>query len=219
MKARLNPFMNAPKQNLRQNLKAIFPIFMAGFIFTLAALSITTLTPATAKAHDTGSEHGGKGHHFEPQNNPPPTEPGQDFSGDQSIDLKNGIDWNRGTYGVPNPDTESWAKTSTWAVGLAERAYPYEAKTHFIDTLNERIEFYENAVINWKRKSSITKPEVVAYADKAVQDVSPRVDAARKAWSAAKASGKSSWDKAQEEAKRAFLDLQNFYYNLHRNVR
>lgn len=196
--------------------------------FTLKAIAAATIlmtlstTVFVAHAHDEhGAEggHEGGGHHFVPKANPAPTEPSKAYSGHQPIDMKHGIPWNNGTYGAPNQETEAWSKNSTWAVSLAERPYPYSDKEHFITTLNERIQHFEHAVWNWARKSEKTKPEVVEYAQKATAEITPRIEAARKAWKAAKSAGKSDWEKAQDEAKRSFLELQSYYYSLHRNVR
>jgi hypothetical protein len=190
--------------------------------FGFAATVLTLSFSQAASAHDEhGSEggHGAGGHHFVPKANPAPTEPAKTYSGNQAIDLKHGITFNQGTYGVPNPEIEAWAKNSTWAVGLAERPYPYSDKAKFLATLNQRIQHFEHAVWNWGRKSEKTKPEVVEYAQKATAEITPKIESARKAWKAAKSSGESNWEKSQDEAKRAFLELQSFYYSLHRNVR
>ena len=193
--------------------------------FTLKALvaaAISMTLSTTASAHDEhGAEggHGGGGHHFVPKANPAPTEPSKTYSGHQAIDVGHGVFFNHGTYGATNPEIEAWAKNSTWAVGLAERPYAYSDKEHFITTLNERIQHFEHAVWNWGRKTEKTKPEVLEYAQKATAEITPRIESARKAWKNAKSAGKSDWEKAQDEAKRSFLELQSYYYSLHRNVR
>lgn len=190
-------------------------------VATAIALTISLSTAVTFAHDEHGAEggHEGGGHHFVPKANPAPTEPSKTYSGHQPIDVNHGITFNRGTYGAPNPEIEAWAKNSTWAVGLSERPYPYADKVHFITTLNERIQHFEHAVWNWGRKTEKTKPEVVEYAEKATAEITPRIEAARKAWKAAKSAGKSDWEKAQDEAKRSFLELQSYYYSLHRNVR
>jgi len=103
-------------------------------------------------------------------------------------------------------------------VSLSELGYPYENKDRFIATLDERLVFFEQAIWNWARVSDITKPEVKEYAAKATADITPRLERARSAWSKAKSAGRSDWDKASDDAKHAFLDVQSFYYGLHKNV-
>jgi hypothetical protein len=199
--------------------------------FKISTVKLGTVTIAAsallicafqASAHDEHSPDGGHeagGHHFVPKTQPPPTDPSPVYSGHQPINLKNGITFNRGTFGAPNPEIEGWAKNSTWAVGLAERPYPFTAKAKFISTLNDRIIHFEHAVWNWGQKTEKTKPEVVEYAQKATAEIAPKIEAARKAWKVAKSAGQADWEKSQDEAKRAFLELQNHYYSLHRNVR
>lgn len=169
-------------------------------------------------ATDSHSSHG-SGHHFKPKAKPAPTTPAGVYSGDQPIELSHGVSFSNGTYGNSNPEHEAWAKNSTWAVGLAERPYPYDDKAKFVATLTERIRHFQHAVWNWENNLDKKKPEVVEYAKKAAADMNPRIENAWKAVKTAKSANKSEWERAQDEAKRAFLDLQGSYYSLHRNVR
>lgn len=185
-------------------------------------LNLSLIVSAPVLAHEDHKqdhkEEGGKGHHFEPNNEAPKLEPAGRFAGTTAIDLKNGRGFNNGTYGVDNPEVKKYALAPTWAVSLSDLGYPYENKDRFVSTLDERIAFFEQAVWNWARVSDITKPEVKEYAAKSTADISPRIERARSAWSKAKSAGRADWDKASEEAKHAFLDLQSFYYSLHKNV-
>lgn len=192
-------------------------------LLALASLGlfVATFSPL-AFAHEEGGkkeEHGGKGHHYEPEAPSLSKTPANVYSGRTPIDRKNGIGFNQGTVGLPNEDYEKWASTKTWAVGLSERSYPYELKESFVITLDERLMFYEAAVNNWGRTSDITKPEAKEYASKAIADIEPRLSRARSAWSKAKSAGKADWERSQEDAKLAFVELQSFYYGLHKNVR
>lgn len=172
-------------------------------------------------AHDDhdGAAHEQGGHHFVPKPKAPLTAPAAHYTGSTPLDRKNGIFFNEGTYGVPNAAHEEWAKGSTWAVGLAERSYDFDQKDRFIQTLDERIHHFEIAVWNYGRVTDISKPEGKAHAEKAAAELNPRIEKARDAWSKAKSAGRGEWENTQTEAKRAFLDLQSFYYGMHKNVR
>ncbi len=192
---------------------------MAVLMFA-AVTAVATALPA-AYAHD--GDHGeeaAKGHHFVPKTRSAPTSPAPRFSGNTPIEESNGIVMNSGTFGLPNKDIEDWAASSTWAVSLAERPYSYTQKARFIKTLDERINHYEVAVWNYGRVTdSVSKPEGKAHAEKAVADLNPRIEKARDAWAKAKSSGPGVWESAQNEAKRAFVELQSYNYGMHKNVR
>ena len=185
---------------------------------SLITLSLSLVVSAPLFAHEDHKEESGKGHHFEPKSEAPKLAPAERFAGPTAIDLKNGFGFNNGTYGVDNPEITKYATGSTWAVSLSELGYPYENKDRFIATLDERLVFFEQALWNWARVSDATKPEVKEYAAKATTDITPRLERARSAWSKAKSAGRADWDKASDEAKHAFLDVQSFYYGLHKNV-
>lgn len=185
----------------------------------LAAITTTMLIASPAFAHDDAAEHGDNGgHHFVPKARAPLTNPAANYSGKTPVDRGNGNFFNVGTYGAPNPDYEQWAQSPTWAVSLSERPYSYDQKDRFIETLDERIKHFEIAVWNYSKVTDLSKPEGKAHAEKAAADLNPRIEKARDAWSKAKSSGRSDWENAQVEAKRAFLDLQAFYYGMHKNV-
>lgn len=203
--------MKFSKSALHQSLQSL-----SAFAFAMALIAT-----APALAHDEhGSEHGegGGGHHFVPKQRPPTTAPSAHFSGGTAIDRTNGNFFNIGTYGAENPDNQQWAKSSTWAVSLAERPYAFDQKDRFIATLDERISHFETAVWNYSKVTDISKPEGKAHAEKATADLKPRIEKAREAWSKAKSSGRGEWEQTQNDAKRAFLELQSFYYGMHKNV-
>ncbi len=182
---------------------------------TLAFSVVASASGGQTKGH--GKDEGA-GHHFEPTNEIPKLDPAERFSGATAIDLKNGMGFNNGTYGKPNPEVQKFASSPTWAVSLSELGYPFENKDRMVTTLDERLAFFEQALWNWARVSDITKPEVKEYAAKATADLAPRLERARSAWSKAKSAGRADWERASDEAKHAFLDVQSFYYSLHRNV-
>ncbi len=186
----------------------------------IATVTFAVAQPA-AMAHDGAhGEEAANGHHFVPKTRKAPTTPATRFSGNTPIDESNGIVMNSGTYGLPNKENEAWAESSTWAVSLAERPYSYHQKARFIKTLDERINHYEAAVWNYGRVTdSVSKPEGKAHAEKAVADLNPRIEKARSAWAKAKSSGPNQWESAQNDAKRAFVELQSFNYGMHKNVR
>lgn len=171
-------------------------------------------------AHDNHEAEETSGHHFVPKPRVPNTAPSAVYSGKTPIDLTNGIFFNSGTYGARNPDYEAWASGSTWAVSLSERPYNFEQKETFIATLDERIRFYEASVANYGRVTeTVSTPEGKAHADKAAADLGPKISKARDSWSKAKSSNQGDWTTAQNEAKRSFIELQSFYYGMHKNVR
>lgn len=186
-----------------------------GLVFTMV-----TVVSEKSFSHDEHADEGSHaGGHFTPKKSLPTTNSSDTYSGASPIDMTNGLGFNHGTFGQPNAEYEKWAQSSTWAVSLAERPYSFEQKERFVKSLNERITHFEHAIWNWARVTDKTKPEVKAYAEKATADITPRLERARQAWKSAKSSGKGDWEKNQDEAKRAFLELQSFYSSLHKNVR
>ena len=167
------------------------------------------------KAH---AEHGGK-IHFKPKPRPATTQPSRLHSGNTPIDLSHGTLWNNGTYGQPNPEIAIKGQNSTWAVSLSEVDYTYEQKARFVGSLGERLDFYDVAMREWGQTSEITKPEAAEYSKKAVAELGPRLEKAREAWKTAKGANSKSWTEASGNAKRAFVELQSAYYQLHKNVR
>lgn len=189
-------------------------------LIAVAAFATTMMIAESSISYDGhGATDSHAGGHFTPKKDAPLTNRSNAYSGSSPIDMTNGLGFNNGTFGQPNSEYEKWAQSSTWAVSLAERPYSFDQKDRFIKTLDERIVHFEHAVWNWARVTEITKPEVKEYAEKATADIKPRMERARQAWRTAKSSGKSDWERNQDEAKRAFQELQSFYASLHKNVR
>ncbi len=193
---------------------------IASSIVTSLSLAATLMFSLNSFSHD---EHGDaeahSGGHFSPKPAAALTNPAKAYSGGTPIDMSHGLGFNNGTFGQTNDEYAKWGQSSTWAVSLAERPYSFEQKDRFIQTLDERIMHYEHAVWNWARVSATTKPEVKVYAETATTEIKPRIERARQMWKAAKSSGQGDWEKNQDEAKRAFLELQSYYTSLHKNVR
>lgn len=158
------------------------------------------------------------GGHYVPKAKPAPSAPSAVYSGGSPIDLTNGGFFNNGTFGLPDSGHEKWAQSPTWAVSLSDLAYGYDQKEQFIATLSERIQHFEHAVWNYSQVTAISKPEGVAHAEKTTAELTPKIERARDTWSKAKSSGRSDWEASSNEAKKAFLDLQSFYYGIHKNV-
>lgn len=184
----------------------------------LAAVLVLSVQTAAAGEHKDAGHGGGHQAHFEPKTAPGPTQPTHHFSGSTAINRDHGLAFNSGVYGVPNEEIKKWGESPTWAVSLADQKYAFEQQERFVKTLDERIAFFEAAVVNWGRVNG-PWPEAKEHAAKATADIGPRIDRARDTWSKAKSAGRGDWDKAQEDAKVAFIDLQSYYYSLHRNVR
>jgi hypothetical protein len=194
-------------------VKFITTFVLIAFAFTGNAFAHDEHKADEHKAEDTG------GHHFVPKTRTAPTAPAPLYSGQTPIDHSNGIVLNKGTYGQRNAAIESVAAGPTWAVSLADINYGYDQKDRFVNTLDERIRHFELAVWNYgKVTDTVSKPEGKAHAEKAAADLNPRIERARDAWSKVKSAGEKDWESAQGNAKRAFIELQSFYYSMHKNV-
>ncbi|CAN5641491.1 hypothetical protein BH10BDE1_BH10BDE1_11500 [soil metagenome] len=190
-------------------------IFIAAFMGALFLI----VTPNTSTAHEGhGAQRAESAHDWEPKPRPPLTAPSQNYSGKTPIDRGNGNFFSVGTYGAPNPDYEAWATSPTWAVSLAQRPYSFEQKDRFIESLDDRIKLFEAASWNYGQVSEISRPEGQAHAKQAAADLAPKIEKARDAWKKAKSANKDEWENAQNVAKRSFLELQSFYYSMHKNV-
>lgn len=141
------------------------------------------------------------------------------FSGSAPIDLQNGIPFNNGTFGLPNPEIEKWASAPMIVPGVADLPYPYHWKKHFIRGLEDNIHFAEVAIQNWKNVTDDTKPEAKEYSEKAIAALEPQLKRLKEATRAAKSASKGDWDKAQADARQALIDMRLTYSSLHHNIR
>jgi hypothetical protein len=154
-----------------------------------------------------------------PKTAPIKLEPSKTYNGASPIDLNNGLIGDNGTFGLPNADYESWSTEPASAVNLSSKPYPFEAKPRFVLALEDRLAFYDAAMWGWANTPKDQKPEVIEYAKQASESFKPLLEKARKALNEAKSAGAGQWAKAESDARSAFLQLQNTYYTLHKNVR
>lgn len=143
-----------------------------------------------------------------------PLTPSQRYSGRTPIDLDNGGRGNNGTYGAANAEYEAQAKSDLLAPGLQATPYAYERKAAFVKAMNERLSFFEEAILNLKERSSITKPEVVLHSDQAVIQLENLLKQTREAWKKASSANANEWTAAQDNARTAFVALYSTYKSL-----
>jgi hypothetical protein len=186
------------------------------FAGLLLVTSIVSLSSVSALASD---KKAAKVREVEPNLKfaAPNLKPATRYSGRTPIDLTNGMLGNNGTIGLDNPAYEIWSE-KTVAVGMSERSYPFSEKARFTENLNERLNFFDQAIWNWSRVSDITKPEVVEYAKAATAKLTPMLETAKKDAGDASASNESTWTANQDRARKSFLDLQAAYYAEHKNT-
>ena len=144
--------------------------------------------------------------------------PATKYSGRTPIDLKNGILFNNGTYGVRNKNYEAWAQKPVLVPGMSELPYPYSEREDFIAACEDNELFVSSAIHNWKLTSANTKPEAKEYGEKSVQTMQPLLDRFSSAVKACKSSSQNDWDKNQADARRALIEMRGTYASLHRNV-
>lgn len=147
------------------------------------------------------------------------THPANRYSGSAPIDLGNGLNFNNGTYGLPNSDYTHWAAKKPIVPYVSENSYPFEAKCEFVSGLEKNIEFVQAAIDGWSNTTAITKPEVIEYSKNAIAKIEPALNLAIETTKKASSAGPSEWSQAQESARRAVVDLRNTYTSLHNNVR
>jgi hypothetical protein len=153
----------------------------------------------------------------EPEDRPPVLQPATKYSGNTPIELKNGLLFNNGTYGKPNPDYEAWAKSAMIVAGISERPYTYAQKKGFITTLNENVIWGESSIRNWKATTS-EFPDALAYSKAAVEKMQPELDKFKSAVDKASGAGESDWANTESGARRALIDFRIAYMQLHKNV-
>lgn len=145
---------------------------------------------------------------------PEKLEPATRYEGSTPIDMSHGFAGANGTFGAPNPAYEAQASAELLAPGLFAGPYPYERRTEFIQAMNDRIRFFDEAVVNLKERSSGTRPEVVQYSDQALQQLENLLSQTRDALKRAKSAGQSDWMSAQDGARSAFISMYGTYKSL-----
>lgn len=143
--------------------------------------------------------------------------PATRYSGSTPIDLSNGLLFNNGTYGAPNPDYEAWSKAATVVAGLSERPYSYSQKTQFVTIMQEQLIWGQSAIRNWESTTN-EFPDAVAYSKAAIEKIKPELDKLKTASDKASSAGDGAWTQAESEARRALIDFRITYMQMHKNV-
>jgi hypothetical protein len=196
-------------------------------IRTTMAFSAFLLTSQLAFA--VGPQHKEEAAHHRDHTVPPeaamvvkPLQPATRYSGRTPVDLTNGLPMNNGTYGLPNKSYEAWAEAPTVTPNVSDKTYPYARKDAFVAGLNESASFVKSALHNWdysiNHPTEVTKPEVIEYAKASINTMKPLLEKFEKALSDANGAGKSDWDNAQTNARKALVELRGQYSQLHHNA-
>ena len=145
--------------------------------------------------------------------------PSSRYSGASAIDLSNGLPGNNGTFGLPNPDFEVWAKTGHVVPGLSEKTYPFEKREQLVKGLNEQVLWGDEMIANYRRVTpEISKPEGKAHAEEAIKTMDPLLAHLRQATSKVTSAGQADWETAQSDARKALLDFRAAYTGMHHNI-
>lgn len=146
-------------------------------------------------------------------------EPATRYSGRTPIDLTNGIPFDNGSYGKPNPNYEKWASSPRLTPDVSDLVYPYSDRADFIAGCETSAQFVETAIANWKvPPSSITKPEVIEARTQWISTMQPLLDKFNDTVRTLKSAGKGDWEKAQSDARHALVEMRSTYSSLYKNV-
>ena len=174
-----------------------------------STMACTTLVALSSSLAHNGPHGGGV------DTNGNPLQPSAHYSGASPIDLKNGLFFNNGTFGLPNEDYETWSK-SLEAVGISERNYPYDQRQRFIAAYSDRVTFFRVALENLGQTTS-EYPDALIYAKEATATVTPKFDKLKDMLSQLQGASASNWERVQGDARRALADAQTTYYGMHHN--
>jgi hypothetical protein len=152
-----------------------------------------------------------------PDDKPRVLQPATRYSGNTPIEMNNGLLFNNGGYGQPNPEYEAWAKSEMIVAGLSERPYSFAQKKTFITTLEENIVWGESAIRNWKATTN-EFPDAVVYSKAAIEKMQPALDKFKSAVDKASGAKEGDWQNAESEARRAFIDYRIAYMQMHKNI-
>lgn len=141
-------------------------------------------------------------------NDPNDTKPATRYSGSTPIDLGRGLPFNNGTYGNPNVEYEAQAASGHTAPGLRTSAYTYKEQNQFVSNIKSLFPIYEDAIKNLKSNKD-ERAEVKSYRDQQIADLESRLEAAKDATKKAGSANEGDWTGAQENARKAFADLQS----------
>ena len=149
-----------------------------------------------------------------------PLQPAKAYHGRTPIDISNGLLFNNGTYGAPNPAYEKFAQgQKTLFPGINDSPYPYALRESFVSGLMEAAQFVDDAIFNWRMVSPITKPEAKEYGERAAATMEPVLSQFREIIAQAKVSSQTDWDKVQADARNSLGRVRAAYSELHKNVK
>lgn len=129
------------------------------------------------------------------------------YSGSAPIDLSRGLPFNNGTFGNRNESYEAKATAGYTAPGLRASTYDYKERGQFVKSIQALFPIYQDAINNLKSNKD-QRPEVKAYREQRLKDLEARLEAAQEATDKADSANENEWSGAQENARKAFVDLQ-----------
>lgn len=136
------------------------------------------------------------------------SKPATRYSGSAPIDLGRGLPFNNGTYGVANSEYESQAQSGYTAPGIRAAPYTYKEQAQFVKNIKALFPIYEDAIANLKANKD-ERAEVKTYREQQRGDLEKRLEAAKDAIKKADGANENEWSGAQENARRAFAELQS----------
>ncbi len=136
------------------------------------------------------------------------SKPATRYSGSTPVDLGRGLPFNNGTYGNVNAEYEAKATAGYTAPGLRASPYSYKEQNQFVANIKALFPIYEDAIANLKSNKD-ERAEVKTYREQQRTDLETRLEAAKDATKKAGGANENEWNGAQENARRAFVDLQS----------
>ncbi|MES2855450.1 MAG: hypothetical protein V4692_06295 [Bdellovibrionota bacterium] len=144
------------------------------------------------------------------------------YNGNSPIDLSHGLFFNNGTFGLPNAEIEEWAKLPVVFPGISEKGYSYDSKAQRESLIREakfQLDWGHAAIANYESTSADSRPEAIEHSKAAIAKLDPPLERLEAAIGKLKSAGKSDWDGAQAEVRRAIIDLRMAYTQMHKNSR
>lgn len=160
-------------------------------VFVVAMLFVTT------------SAFANEGAKSQPDN----AQPAHRYSGSAPVDLSRGLPFNNGTWGKSNPEYEAQSQAGYLAPGIRATPYSYEQQGVFVSKIRDYYRTYEDAISNLKHNKD-QRAEVKAYREEMLKNLEARLDASKDATKKAASANENEWPQAQDNARKAFADLQ-----------
>lgn len=135
------------------------------------------------------------------------SQPAHRYSGSAPVDLSRGLPFNNGTWGKTNPEYEAQANSGYLAPGVRATPYSYKQQGEFVSKIKALYPIYEDAIHNLKTNKD-ERAEVKAYREEMLKNLEARLDASKDATSKANSANENDWPAAQDNARKAFADLQ-----------